>query len=211
MRQRISVFCAVLMAIALTAPSVAKAQTVLHSVGPQENLYFSDWGHPYQAVGTGAPARVVQLDGRPLNFAQVLFPAGTSELQVTATGCVVSYGPVCVGTAGTPLDNYIFRGLMVYGLIGLWASDTGPLGPIGVIGNPFLLGASSIVTVPNAPNAFLYFGVNDGLFADNTSGSFEVTLSGFRLTTVPEPSSVALLAAGLLGLGMVARKRRRMA
>ncbi len=50
----------------------------------------------------------------------------------------------------------------------------------------------------------LHFGVSDGNFGDN-SGGYSVEIS--QLTTVPEPGTLALLAAG--GLGFVFSQRRR--
>jgi PEP-CTERM motif len=60
--------------------------------------------------------------------------------------------------------------------------------------------------------AGLTFTVRDSPYGNNVGGE---TVSIYQLgdrvspTTVPEPSTVVLLAAGLLGIGVVARKHRQ--
>ena len=55
-----------------------------------------------------------------------------------------------------------------------------------------------------------FLGFNDGRYIDNT-GIYPVLLASMSAQAVPEPASLALLLGGLLGLGVAARHRRRVA
>lgn len=44
---------------------------------------------------------------------------------------------------------------------------------------------------------------------DNFGGNATLTISGFEVTPIPEPASVAMMALGLLGVATLAARRRR--
>jgi Domain of unknown function (DUF4394)/PEP-CTERM motif len=52
------------------------------------------------------------------------------------------------------------------------------------------------------------YGINLSSGAATFLGTFNGTLSGLTSAPVPEPGTLALMAAGLLGMGVVARRRR---
>jgi len=86
------------------------------------------------------------------------------------------------------------------------------LGQQFFIGNGFTTGAvQQQFFVPNGAT-MLYFGIADGGsfngapgFYDDNVGSYT---ANFSITAVPEPSTVALLAAGLVAMGYIRSRRR---
>ncbi len=65
-------------------------------------------------------------------------------------------------------------------------------------------GALQMFTVPTNATR-LFFGSGDGFGWYNNSGSFDVTATS---STIPEPATLVLLAFGLAGFGVVARRRK---
>lgn len=66
------------------------------------------------------------------------------------------------------------------------------------------------VTIPDGATT-LFIGISDGYLADNSTdnpASFGVTVST-PTTVTPEPVSMALLGTGLLGVGVVKRRRKK--
>jgi hypothetical protein len=98
-----------------------------------------------------------------------------TRVQVTATGCVVSDGPTCVGPDGN--NGGPFNGLPVYTLIGQWGRSPNGLTAATAVGNPFFVGSSIVLVAPSAPGSyFLYLAENDGIFSDN-SRAYSVTVT----------------------------------
>lgn len=182
-------------ALLATAAATASAATLTAVVGPQDNLYFTNWGHGHVgAAGTGVAPGSVTDGVNPFNFS----PLGS--IGVTATGCIVDAGATCTGPQGLPGT---FRNLGIYSLIGVWSSTAAT---ITAIGNAFDIGAAATLAVPNAPAAYLFLGENDGIFSDNTRGQYDVTIT-YDARVVPVPAALPLLLTGLAGLGMFGRRR----
>jgi len=174
----------------------AHAVVLTHTVLGTDNLYNTAWaGNPFPgAINTpgATDAQAVQSGGSAFDFA-----AFASVLGI-ATGSVVDAGATATDADGL---GGLFRGLPVYSLIGIWSStDTA----ITAIGSAFFVGTSATLIVPTSTSAYLFLAENDGIFSDN-SGQYNI-----RLTTVsvPEPVTLSLLGAGLLGFGIVGRRRR---
>jgi hypothetical protein len=98
-----------------------------------------------------------------------------TQVRVTAMGCVVSQGPICVGPDGN--NGGDFNGLPVYSLIGRWGTSPNGLTPATVASPPFFVGSNGVLTSPPGPGRyFLYLAENDGIFSDN-SLAYLVTVS----------------------------------
>lgn len=147
------------------------------------------------------------LDIRVLSGSVSVFPSAYPF--VDADGVLVTpgtdpgayVGPVddALGDSGkgfpsryTPAD----WGTALGALMGTFANANGV-----IVGTPFEVGSSRTVTVPVGATR-IQFGINDDVFPDN-GGGFEVSVA-----VVPEPGTVALMAAGL-GLLAASRVRRK--
>jgi len=181
----------------LAIPS--QAAIITGTVDGTDNLYFEAWGHPYgDAIGTGTAASA-------LDYA---FTSGQT-FSITATGCVVDAGAICTSPDGIPADG-IFRGLTVYALIGVWSTDATHIDPV-TGGSAFVVGSSNNLVAPTyAGNLYLFLADNDGVFSDNPP-EYHYTVEVPVPDSVPEPGSLALMGAGLMGLGLAAGARKRAA
>jgi hypothetical protein len=100
---------------------------------------------------------------------------GGTKVQITATGCVVSKGPICVGADGN--NGGPFNGLPVYSLIGQWGRSPNGLTAATAAGPAFFVGSNNVLAAPSGPGPyFLYLAENDGIFSDN-SRAYSVTVT----------------------------------
>jgi hypothetical protein len=185
--------CRLLFLVALLVLSdvgSAGAISLTHTVGPQDNLYFDNWGHPWpDALGTGVPARSVQGNSGAFDF------SGLMSVDVTATECIRDKGSICTNANG---DGSWWRNLPTYALIGVWSDQPLSIDPVG---DPFFIGTANTLVLPDAASLYLFLGENDGGFSDNTAGQYLVTL-----TLVPEPTALVLLGLGVVGLAVLRRR-----
>lgn len=176
------------MFLCVTFSTEVNALTHTHIVGGRDNLYNTEWSpagdmpNPYPG-GSGLDARCVEGGfGNAYNF------SGVSSIAVTATGSVVDYATTASDANGWGWQN-IFRDLPVYSLIGLWSSTSSS---ITAIGQPFFVGTSKTLTVPQGSSAFLFLAENDGGFYDN-SGQYNVSLTFTSQLPGPDCNSNGIL------------------
>ena len=175
-------------------------------VDGRNSLYASDWGHDYKggdyleydALGQGNSARAFDVGSVAYGF------SSGDKLQISASGCVVDLGEECTGPG---YDGGLYRGLHVYGLIGLWSTDAASIVALDLShGNPaFFIGSLLELIVPDfsAP-LYLFMATNDGIFADN-SGAYSVRID--NISQVPVPPAIFLVVLGLLlGRGFIYRR-----
>jgi hypothetical protein len=140
--------------------------TLVLAVPGTANLY----GYEGQVIGDTPPVLATTAPICP----------GT-QLQVIASGCVVSFGPSCIGPDGSDDTPYgglpVYGGLPIYSLIGQWGTSPKGLTAATVAGDSFFVGSNIVLAAPSEPGSyFLYLAENDGKFYDN-SGAYSVTVT----------------------------------
>lgn len=109
------------------------------------------------------------------------------------------------GSSGTGFPSqymdFSTNDIFLQALVGTFTDSSGV-----IVGSPFAINNALSIAVPNGASQ-LQLGFNDDIFADNT-GALDVNVSGPG-TSVPEPSSFALLSLGGIGLAIRVYRRRR--
>lgn len=146
------------------------------------------------------------------SFASAGFGAGNTRqagnFSVGNTACAA-------GTANQPVTLTFASSLNYFGLVGVSNSNLDPVGP-GRITLTNVRGAVTVLTTDffnGTSPAFVGFtdalGFNSVTISADVNGAFGVDNISFRSpsTSVPEPSTVVLFVAGLLGVWIISRRK----
>jgi hypothetical protein len=154
--------------------------------------------------------------GTALLVATAAAQAGTFRIDYTTAGSPADSGVVILTTSDTLTDGaYTVLGVSGerdgYAITGLspYASADQLLFAVG----PYFDVAG--VSFETAAGDYNLFAIDDGYYEVASTVdpigfvNSGISLAGFTITEVPEPTSVALLTAGLISMGTVAGHRRR--
>jgi hypothetical protein len=125
--------------------------------------------------------------------------AGTFSINSAADGSGINY------LSGSFSDGALTRnaatGIAVFAPEGVFASDviTALFEPLSI--NFALTGVTPPVSLLACTNT------NPGCSTGQTIASFQAAISGDADATIPEPATIALFGASLLGLGILRRRR----
>lgn len=207
--------CAVVASACVTA--VSSAGFIVEN-GPATNVSFRIGGVNsqvesviWQQTGTSSTsisALIGSLDGQSQTVDAILVLDSRANVIGRSTVTVGSFASAADFTSATLFSNLTLNA-GTYGLI-LFNSDT-----TGNVNVRWSVGATTTNTADgtflqsayaNGPNT----NMTDPNLSNFTTGS-EVTPLGFSVTTVPEPSSFALLGLGCIGVAVGSYRRRQAA
>ena len=201
-------FLIAVLGAAVAFATVANAATLVASApdsapGGTVTITLTGTTVPYAPTGVEPTDDTQSIDVRIVGagFTAVSAETGTGGTCVAATGCIVGAAYSVGGTQGSTVGgNFIaFSQIAGLGMIPL----TNNMTP----GSPFNTGESSIEAVftTTAGTAGTY----PIMLSDIGAGFFGITGTAQigSYTVVPEPTTAALMALGLLGLTVVGRHR----
>ena len=196
------------MLACLTFATVANAATLVASApdaapGATVTITLTGTAVPYQVVALGPVDLAESIDVRIVGagFTSVSAETGTGGSCVPELGCIPGAAYNVGGTQGTTVGGNFVAFSQIGGLAAI------PLTNHMTVGVPFYTGESSLTavftTTAGAAGTYPIMLSNIGAGFFDVSGSQQIG----SYTVVPEPTTAALMALGLLGLTVVGRHR----
>lgn len=203
---------------------VGQAQVTSAGVGNNEPLYIdflSGGAYPPSMMGLGVPGNVFSGNATGVFSGVAGNSNGTlQDLTVSANGSSTTTNPSSAATSFLTIGGYTFS------LTGAPSGST--FGPITLSDQPggaiASFSVNGMVDGPGLMTGSMYSGIFTAQFVGESSGqvfnqinnggspvvTFSANFAATPASTVPEPSTYALMGAGLAGL-FAATRRRRMA
>jgi hypothetical protein len=208
----------VLSAAAVLLSTAAFANTITVTVGPQATYLHLQNGTGGNGADTGVGPVVIDLFAQGLSLGQSI---------VIRSGGQMCFNTVC--NAGTQVNTLVIGAFSNSNVIGasinaaritalatllpaLVSSPTFDQLQATDIANDFSVAFSSVAftgTTVNVAGQYLILGIHDSRYVDNSDPGGDVFAAvDFTPAGVPEPATVGMIGAGLLALGMIARRRK---
>lgn len=177
--------------------------------------------NPVADAGVGPSLRVVSASGDNFAVNASTGAVGNSANKIAAGYTAVAYTNSMPNQGGAPVSTalyYISSGsdmlAMAPGAFNTpTISNVGPLGIDVLQANGFeITGNGMAYAALNVDGASLdtgIYGINLATGQATLLGNYNGTLSGLTVSAVPEPQSLALMLAGLMGVGALARRKQR--
>jgi outer membrane protein assembly factor BamB len=187
----------------------------------QANLGYGIDFNPVADFGTGASLRLVSSAGDNFAINAATGVVGNAANKIAAGYTAVGYTNTTLMPAAAPASTALYYidsntdmlamapaafNTPTITMVGALGVDVLKANGFEVLGNGQAYAALNVDAGPSLATGI--YSINLGTGAATLLGTYNGTLSGLTVSAVPEPGTYAMMALGLLGVGLVARRRR---
>jgi hypothetical protein len=187
----------------------------------QANLGYGIDFNPVADFGTGASLRLVSSAGDNFAINAATGVVGNAANKIAAGYTAVGYTNTTLMPAAAPASTALYYidsntdmlamapaafNTPTITMVGALGVDVLKANGFEVLGNGQAYAALNVDAGPSLATGI--YSINLGTGAATLLGTYNGTLSGLTVSAVPEPSTYAMMALGLLGVGLVVRRRR---